>query len=362
MQNFRCYNEATLEFPSRGILVTGPNGSGKTNLLESIHYLSCGKSPITSTEKEMIRFESDFFFARALCEIQNHEHTISIGMERSNEKKALVDGVQLERISDLYRYLKAIYFSPSDINMVSGPGGDRRLVFNQAISQYSFGYLENYRVFQRVLKQRNALLKTSFDPQEKESWDRQFARAASDLVQMRLDYLKEFMPRYVSAYRSISGNAETPSMVYHPKFEIDSTMSVHDAYLQRMQAIQEKEIEYGHTMVGPHRDDFVFYLDGHPARAYASQGQRRSISIAVRLAQAELIREATGETPVMMFDDVLAELDERRARHLIEMLNPEHQIFIATPNPGDYRHFAFTQLDVTSLHRAVEAPVEDRDV
>ncbi len=358
LQNFRCYLDATLEFPTQGALITGPNGSGKTNLLESILYLSCGKSQIASSERELIRFESDFLFVKTACSLGDSDHAISIGLDRENRKKALVDGTQLERISDLYRYLKAIYFSPSDVNMVSGPGGIRRLVFNQAISQYSFGYIESYRTYQRILKQRNALLKTDYDKHEKESWDNQFAQAASKLVLQRFEYLEKFLPVFQQAYRTISGNAETAGLHYQPSFEMDDEFSVLQAYLQRIESLATRESEYRYSLLGPHLDDFIFDLNNRPARSYASQGQRRSISIAVRLAQAELIRSSSGDTPIMMFDDVLAELDADRAHQLIEMLNPEHQILIATPNPGDYRHFDFHPIDVTTLPRMIEAPNE----
>ncbi len=354
LQNFRCYLDAALDLPSQGALITGPNGSGKTNLLESILYLSCGKSQIAGSEREMIRFDNDFLFAKAACSIAEKEHSISIGLDRNNQKKAIVDGTQLEKISDLYRYLKAIYFSPTDVNMVSGSGGIRRLVFNQAISQYSFGYLENYRNYQRILKQRNALLKTDHYLIEKKSWDNQFAQAAAKLVRLRLEYLEAFLPRFQDAYRTISGNAEEAGLRYHSSFDMDDELPILEAYQQRIEAIATRETESRYSLIGPHLDDFIFDLNRHPARAYASQGQRRSISIAVRLAQAELIKEASGDTPIMMFDDVLAELDANRAHHLIEMLNPEHQIFIATPNPGEYRHFDFRQIDVTTLPRAIE--------
>ncbi len=358
LRNFRCYLDAALEFPTQGALITGPNGSGKTNLLESILYLSCGKSQIAGSEREMIRFDSDFFFVKTACDISGSDHDISIGLDRDNRRKALVDGVQLEKIGDLYRYLKAIYFSPADVNMVSGPGGVRRLVFNQAISQYSFSYLESYRTYQRILKQRNALLKTDFDRHEKESWDNQFAQAASNLVIQRHAYLERFIPAFQKAYRTISGNAEIAGLRYQPSFEMDDDRSVLQCYHERIASLATRESEYRYSLLGPHLDDFVFDMNRHPARAYASQGQRRSISIAVRLAQAELIRTSSGDTPIMMFDDVLAELDADRAHHLIEMLNPEHQIFIATPNPGDYRHFDFHPIDVTALPRMIETPNE----
>ena len=241
--------------------------------------------------------------------------------------------------------MKVVYFSPDDIEIIAGSPVFRRSFIDQAISQYSYEYIETLRNYKRILKQRNALFKTDYSTKEKRAWDEQFAKVGANIIELRLKYLEKFTLLLEKYYKEISGAREELSANYKYSFPNDDE-DIYDNLMAHLLRIEEQEKYQERSLAGPHLDDIDIFIDSYSARNYSSQGQKRSIAIAMRLVQTELIKDKDNDTPILMFDDVLADLDKMRAERIIEMLKGKHQIFIATPNITNYRSFGLPEIDL----------------
>jgi DNA replication and repair protein RecF len=347
LRNFRNFTELELVFEPEGALIHGNNGIGKTNLLEAISYFAFGKSFRTSSDLDLINFSKAFFRIEGSFKLKNTIHKFEAAVDKTR-KLIKIDGNAIARISELYRYLKVVYFSPDDIFMIGGSPKYRRNFIDQAISQYSFKYIEFLRTYNRILKQRNALLKTKFESSEKRTWDEQFARNGAELIKLRLKYLEQFIPKLTKCYDNINENSEILGIEYKYSFPVTGT-DIADDILRHLNETEEQEIKQERTLCGPHLDDIDFLIDQHAARKFGSQGQKRSLAIAVRLVQAQLILEEGSEAPIFMFDDVLADLDKKRAKKIMGMLKKSHQVFIATPNTEIYAPFNLPEIEMEKL-------------
>ena len=348
LQNYRNIIDTVFRFTPAGSLIHGRNGIGKTNLLEAIAYLAFGKSFQNSNDADLINFSKAFFRLEGRFRIGVKEHSIEAAAEK-NRKIIKLDDSNIARISELFQFLKVVHFSPADVNMIGGAPSFRRNFIDQALSQYSFQYISDLRRFNRILKQRNALLKQKFAAGEKRSWDKQFAQTGAAIITHRLQYLKEFIPILIDYYDRISGQREKLDIRYGFSFPRREEEIRIDLFCH-LQNTEEQEIHYERSLCGPHLDDLEFTIDAHPARNFASQGQKRSLSIAARLVQANLIKASSAESPVLMFDDVLSDLDQNRARQIIALLKGTHQIFIATPNYRIYEEFGLSKIDLDNFH------------
>ncbi len=347
LRNFRNFTELELVFEPEGALIHGKNGIGKTNLLEAVSYFAFGKSFRTSSDLDLINFSKVFFRIEGSFKLQNTIHKFEAAVDKTR-KLIKIDGNAIARISELYRYLKVVYFSPDDIFMIGGSPKYRRNFIDQAISQYSFKYIEFLRTYNRILKQRNALLKTKFESSEKRIWDEQFAHNGAELIKLRLKYLEKFIPILTEYYDNINENSETLGIEYKYSFPVSGT-DIADDILRHLNETEEQEIKQERTLCGPHLDDIDFLIDQHAARKFGSQGQKRSLAIAVRLVQAQLILEEGSEAPIFMFDDVLADLDKKRAKKIMGMLKKKHQVFVATPNTEIYEPFNLPEIEMEKL-------------
>ncbi|MCF7858037.1 MAG: DNA replication/repair protein RecF [Candidatus Cloacimonetes bacterium] len=344
IKNFRNYRDFELKFAPAGALIFGNNGIGKTNLLEAISYFAFGRSFRTSKDSEIINFSEEYFRIEADFIINNQDYTFQAASDKTRKIIKLND-MNIARISELYKYLKVVYFSPGDLEIISGSPIYRRSFIDQAVSQYSFEYIENLRKYKRILKQRNALLKTDYLAKEKRIWDKQFADIAAKIIRLRIKYLELFTPLLEKYYKTISGSKEKFMAEYQYSFP-NSDSDIADNLLDHLLEIETQEKHQERTLAGPHLDDIGLFIDDHPARNFSSQGQQRSIAIAMRLVQNDLIIEKDQDTPILMFDDVLAELDDKRAKRIVNALEGNHQIFISTPNISHYRSFGLKEIDL----------------
>lgn len=343
LEQFRNFQQREFRFAPEGALIIGPNGSGKTNILEAINYCAFGKSIRNAQDDELIGFSKAHF--RIVGEFMRDADTATISAAYNKKKKVITyNSIMLDRISELYRYVRSVYFSPDDITIISGAPGLRRSFLDQAISQYSFDYLQEFRRFYRLLKQRNALLKTDFRSHEKAAWDREYIQSASAIVTARLHYLAVFAPLLKERYSAICGGTENVALRYQHSFACPDANDYSRHLAHQLEQLHEREKEQQRTLCGPHLDDVEFLLDGHSIRRFGSQGQKRSLAIAARLTQARLILQKNQDPPILMFDDVLADLDEARSRNIISMLAPDHQIFIASPHETAYQGYTLPRI------------------
>jgi DNA replication and repair protein RecF len=336
LRNFRNYSERTFLFETQGAIITGPNGCGKTNLLEAISYFSNGKSVLGLKDTALISFKEDFF--RISATFMAGEKKMQLEAAVNNEKKFIkMDKILLKRISELYPYIKSIYFSPQDIQLIDGFPAKRRNFFDFSISQLHYEYVFTLRNYLRILQQRNALLKQSYDSTEKKSWDDEFVHSACQITDYRVSYLSSILPVLQQKFEFITNFKESVELQYQysfPRLGTDYAQELREK-LNRYEKLEQKNER---TMFGPHLADYHFTMNGKPIRYYGSQGQKRCLVIALSLAQAELIKQSYWGCPILMFDDVLAALDDERTEQSLKLLSNQHQIFIATPHPEQFRN------------------------
>ena len=348
LTNFRNIISFNKTFDSAGAIIYGKNGIGKSNLLEAISYCAFGKSIRSSQDIELINFSKAFFRIKAIFFFDNSELEITLANE---EKRKIIhiDGSKIVKISELFQYVKIVYFSPEDINLISGPPANRRRFLNIAISQSSYQYLDILRKYHRILKQRNALLKSSFSRAEKKSWDAKLIEYGSEIIIARENYLKDFNPRLSKKYFTVSGKKELLNIDYKCSFPTNKFENLSADFSEHLERIELDEIRLQRTLAGPHLDDIIFKIDNKKVRKFGSQGQKRSLVITARLVQAEMIKIKDSDPPILIFDDVLADLDSERAERIMGLLGAEHQIFIATPNKKLYENFDLETIDLERI-------------
>jgi len=309
----------------------GNNGQGKTNLLESIYLLATMKSFKQAKNSELIAFGADFALLKGVVERDQVQREISLLLEKQG-KKAKIDAKLATRVDDFFGNLNVVVFTPEEIAMVRGGPELRRRYLDRAVFTCDLSYLTAYHAYVKILKQRNALLKSN-ESYGLEVWTEQLVQAAVQVVQRRCAYLKEIEKLLQLFYSEISGNDESVQIEYR-LHGVDEKAYAEDpqrALFAGLKAHAAEERRRFSTAVGPHRDDLHFGLNGRSTRHFASQGQQRSYVLALKMAEIEFINSCFGAPPVLLLDDMTSELDRERNFNLMEFLKKrEMQVFITT--------------------------------
>jgi len=309
----------------------GNNGQGKTNLLESIYLLATMKSFKQAKNSELILFGADFALLKGVVERDQVKREIALLLEKQG-KKAKVDEKLATRVDDFFGNLNVVLFTPEEIGMVRGGPELRRRYLDRAVFTCDIGYLSAYHAYQKILKQRNALLKSGQNF-GLDVWTEQLAQAAVLVVERRVAWLKEIEKLLQLFYSEISGNDEEVQIEYrqHAVDERAYQTNPKEALLAALKAHEAEEKRRCFTQVGPHRDDLHFGLNGRSARHFASQGQQRSFVLALKMAEIEYITRCFEAPPVLLLDDMTSELDQERNRNFMEFLKKRQmQVFITT--------------------------------
>ena len=320
---FRILTEICFE-PAPGInVIVGDNAQGKTSLLEAILFAATARSHRTNIETELVRHGESWFQLRARAARSDREIALELNWWKG-VKRFKVNGVLQTRVSDILGKLNVVLFSPEDIIHVKGAGANRRRFLDMELSQISPAYLNALQQYRQVLRQRNELLRgESPNPDLLDAWDAQLAEHGIVLTREREDFVRELSKRATDAYKHIAGG-EKLSLAYQPDVAPGESLG---AVLAKTRAT---DVRRGATTRGPHRDDLLIEVAGQPARSFGSQGQQKTAALALRIAEIELVRERTGEYPVLMLDEVLAELDEHRSRLLFDAVDAQVQCVITT--------------------------------
>lgn len=345
LTNYRNFAALSLQFERKGALITGENGIGKSNLLESVYYLAFGRSFRTSQDNEIIHFDDSYF--RISAQYQKDKKTVAISAAADKKSKMFkINDQPLERLSELFSHFQAVYFSPADIQIISGSPSIRRMFLDQAISQYDQDYLFSLRQYRQILRQRNALLKSTFSKEEKNSWDSQFVQSAEVIYNKRLSYLHNFSHLFKTYYKELLNIIESVNLNYVFSHVANKEIFEKDEFVNTLKRMEKQEIILQRTLIGPHLDDLEFLIEQKKARSFASQGQMRSLSIIARITQALMISKDSQSSPVLMFDDVLAELDSTRRESILALLKGRHQVLIATPDLDVYKSLDLPVIDL----------------
>lgn len=317
LQNFRNYRESAIDLDSGFNVIAGPNAQGKTNFLEALYLLSTTRLLRGQRDAEAVL--DGCTQACVTAELAGGRTQIGVTLEAGIRKRATLNGLKLPRASDLIGRLPCVCISSLDLAIVRDEPSDRRLFLDLELSALYPAYLRHLAVYKRALDQRNALLRDSREemrPTELfETWEEQIASAGSALRQMRVAYIAELSP-IATERHGLMGGGETLSLDYQQKDEAWSSEELREGLVRcRLQ-----DIGRGGTSVGPHRDDLLIQVDRREARLYGSQGQQRTAVIALKLATLELGKQKFDDPPLLLLDDILSDLDERRRALLIDLV------------------------------------------
>lgn len=342
LHNFRNYGLCSLQFPAMVNIFYGKNAQGKTNLLEAIFYASFGMSHRTFQEDDLFGDGRREMAVKADFTSFDSDYEIKIKRYEQNgriKKELLLDNVNI-RAKEHYGTLNTVMFSPEDLQLIKGEPQLRRRFFDMQIAQTDKAYYELLVKYNRLLQQRNRLLKeirdNNGDKVQLNLWNNELSATAARIIKKRLAALEELLVIAAGIYASIAGGSETMLVNYALKTSNDFILQQSDKsesewqefYLKELHERQELDILRGNTSIGPHRDDLFFYVSGKLLKAFGSQGQQRSAALALKLAQLEYVKNNTGEYPVLLLDDVMSELDSERRTHLLKFIDGRVQTFI----------------------------------
>lgn len=326
--NFKNYAEFEAKFSEKINCFVGNNGMGKTNLLDAIYYLSFCKSFFNTIDSQNIKHTEGFFVIQGQFNKTGEESEVYCGIKRNQKKIFKKNKKEYDRLSEHIGQFPLVMISPGDSDLINGSSESRRKFLDGIISQYDKVYLDKLISFNQVLKQRNALLKhfaesRSFDSETLEIWDEQLIMYGKGILEIREEFLKQFIPLFNTYYEFISESKEEVSLHY------ENSLGEKDFKTALLTSLaRDRSVHY--TTVGPHKDDLEFKLDAFSLKKYASQGQQKSFLLALKLAQFEFIKEQKHTKPLLLLDDVYDKLDEARFTKLLELVSSDKfgQVFI----------------------------------
>lgn len=322
-RDFRCLREVDF-LPAPGLnVIQGNNAQGKTSLLEAALYAATSKSHRTHNDAELAAHGEPGFRVRLDARRSDRDVTLEAAWWKG-QKRFTVNGVAQSRLSEILGRVHVVFFAPEDVELVKGSAAGRRLFMDMELSQMDPAYLAALQRYRQALRQRNELLRAPApDTTLMEPWDEQLARCGAILMERRAAYVAELSTAAAAAYATIA-QAEPMSLAYLPDAGTPEELA------DVLRAALTSDLRRRVTTRGPHRDDLEIAIAGHAARTHASQGQQKSAALAMKLAEVTLVHARTGEFPVLMLDEVLAELDARRARQLFEAVPGEVQCIVTS--------------------------------
>lgn len=324
--DFRNYERLQASFQSGLNLIVGLNGQGKTNLLEALHALSVMGSHRTSQNSALVRHGEERTIVRADVASRGRRVHLDLEVKRVGGMRMLVNKVAVDRARDAEAVIATILFSPEDLSLTKGGPEERRRFLDHAAARLRPLAGHERLEFERTLKQRNGVLRAAQSNERAlkalSSWDEQLVRTGTAVVRNRLEVLSGIRPLTEKRYSEVAGSSQVPGVSYQPSWcsELPDEAGIAEAFEGWLQTSRSRDIERGVTTAGPHRDDLEIALAGSPARTFASQGEQRSLALALRLAERDLVAEARGEDPVLLLDDVFSELDDERRARLAELV------------------------------------------
>lgn len=331
--SFRNYDYQIVDFPMQITLVSGANGQGKTNLVESIVVSATTKSPRTSNMSELIKDGSSEAKVEILLDRKFGQMNLSYTLNTKGEKKFFINSNPVSKMSEVFGNLVVVYFSPDDLKIVSASPDKRRDFMDTDISELSGSYYNLVQRYNKVLLQRNKLLKTERDRAlllaQIGVWDEQLAQIASLIIKTRKSFIEKLKTPAKEALKFISSSKDDLESEYVGA-KGTTAEEIKAELLKSLKFNLDRDIELGYTTVGPHRDDIYFGLNGKDARNFASQGQQRSIVLALKFAELEIFEKEIGEEPILVLDDVFSELDTTRQRRLYEKMSKYQTIITGT--------------------------------
>ena len=336
VENFRNIEKASVSFTEGVNILAGANAQGKTNLLEAIFYPSMGRSFRGAKTSEMIRFGEKQAEISLSYRDHRRDHRIDVKIYREKLRQVEKNGMRVDKLSDIVGSFRAVLFHPEHLSLIKSSPQERRGYLDMAIGRIRPLYIHTLQKYNHILKQRNALLRNATaDPRAFDAtielWSDQLAAAAAELSVMRYEYILRAREFISESFSEMTGEREIPRVTYagssgQREVEYADRECVEKKYRELLMSAHEREIAMGATLWGIHKDDLSIDINGHRARIYGSQGQQRSLALAMKLAEGEICREEYGDYPVFLLDDVLSELDSERREYLLHRIRGKQVI------------------------------------
>lgn len=331
--NYKNFSEVNFDFDSKINCFVGKNGIGKTNVLDAIYHLAFGKSYFNPLAVQNIKHGEEFFVIDGVFEKHDRSEQIVCSLKKGNKKILKRNGKPYDKFSDHFGFIPLVIVSPADRDLIMDGSDTRRKFIDSVLSQLDAAYLQKLIHYQKILLQRNALLKYFannhiFETETLYIYNEQLHQIGHQIFEKRKDFVVQFLPIFNHHHQAITGGSETVQLVYESHLE---NQNFNQLLLDNIS--KDRLLQY--TSVGIHRDDLSFEIDHHPIKKFGSQGQQKSFLIALKLAQFEFVKRQSGENPILLFDDIFDKLDESRVEKIIEMVNNDNfgQLFISDTHP-----------------------------
>lgn len=337
LKNYRNYATVDTDFSPQINVLIGENAQGKTNLLEAVYVLALARSHRTNNDKELIRFGSDFAKITGTVTRATGNNQLELVISTQG-KKARYNRIEQSKLSSYIGHFNVVLFAPEDLAIVKGSPANRRRFIDMEFGQMSVKYLQVLSEYRGALRQRNAYLKQLKFHQAKDMvfldvLSDQLAAAGAEIVTRRASLLQQMATFAATIHSDITKGKETLTFQYQSQVPENARQDVEQAYAAMGELLakhQQRELELGTTLAGPHRDDVAFLVNDKNVANFGSQGQQRTTALAVKLAEIDLMKAQTGEYPVLLLDDVLSELDDDRQTHLLKAIQNKVQTFLTT--------------------------------
>lgn len=327
LENYRNYDSLEIHFSGGTNILYGNNAQGKTNILEAIYVSSTTKSHKGSKDRDIIQFNQEEAHIRTLLVKDGIESRIDMHLRKSKSKGIAIDGQKIKKASELLGLLNVVFFSPEDLNIIKNGPAERRRFVDMELCQLDSFYLYNLNHYNKIVNQRNKLLKDMyFQPELRDTlniWDSQLVSFGSKIIERRELFIRQLNEIIYEIHRKLSGDKEDLMIYYEPDVLLGD-------YEHSLSVNQERDIKLKQTTVGPHRDDFSFMVKDVDIRKFGSQGQQRTAALSLKLSEIELVKKMIKDNPVLLLDDVLSELDSSRQNYLLNSIGDIQTIITCT--------------------------------
>lgn len=327
LRDFRNYESLDIQFDSGTNILFGDNAQGKTNILEAAYVSGTTKSHKGSKDREMVRFQQNEAHIRTVVEKQESEFQIDIHLKKNHSKGIAVNRIPIRKASELFGILNMVFFSPEDLNIIKNGPSERRRFLDVELCQLDKIYLSDLGKYNKILNQRNKLLKDIYyQPNLKDTldiWDMQLCQYGEKIIRRRKQFVEELNDIVYGIHKNISGDKEELILRYEADVAAEELEN-------KLRQARDKDLRLGQTSAGPHRDDMSFYIKDVDIRKYGSQGQQRTSALSLKLSEIELVKKCIHDTPILLLDDVLSELDSNRQNYLLNSIHDIQTIITCT--------------------------------
>lgn len=327
LKNYRNYESLDINLDKETNILYGDNAQGKTNILEAIYLCGTTKSHRGSKDREIIKFQEEESHIRMVVSRKNIKYRIDMHLKKNKAKGAAINGIPIKKARELFGIVNLVFFSPEDLNIIKSGPGERRRFMDLELCQLSAIYLTDLSNYNHIVNQRNKLLKDLAFRQDfidtLDIWDLQMAQFGKKIIQARAEFVEKLNEIIQDIHRKLTGDREFLQLIYEPSVTAESME-------QEISRNRERDLKLKLTTIGPHRDDFCVMVNGIDIRKYGSQGQQRTAALSLKLSEIYLVKEIMKDTPVLLLDDVLSELDSSRQNYLLNSIHDVQTVITCT--------------------------------